>query len=107
MAGSEYFKYHPEGERVILSSMQWRDLLQHVGDRIAADAREHAPRSARHSRGGAASIHAETSLGPNGWEARVSWTRQHYYMYFTEKGTVHMPARPFLRPALDRARGSV
>jgi HK97 gp10 family phage protein len=106
MAGSEYFRYHPEGELEILSSGQWRDLLQQVGDRIATDARQDAP-VGHPSRGGAASIHAETVRGPNGWEVRVSWTRSHYYMYFSEKGTVHMPARPFLRPALDRARGSV
>jgi HK97 gp10 family phage protein len=107
MAESVSFTYRPDGEREILSSAQWRDSLQQVGNRIAADARQSAPRRARGSQGGAASIHAETRMTPRGWEVRISWTKSHYYMLFREKGTVHEPARPFLRPALDRARGNV
>lgn len=98
--------YHAEVEREILSSGEWRDTLQGLGDRVAVDARRTAP-AGHPSRGSAATIHAETTLEPAGWEARVSWERDKYWIGFSETGTVHMRARPFLRPALDRVRGSV
>jgi hypothetical protein len=31
---------------------------------------------------GAASIHAETVMGPDGWEVRVSWDAAHAYMRY-------------------------
>lgn len=31
---------------------------------------------------GAASIHAETVMGPEGWEVRVSWDTAHAYMRY-------------------------
>jgi HK97 gp10 family phage protein len=108
MPGSEYFRfrYDDEAEREITRSAQWRELLQGIGDGIAVDARAHAP-VGHPSKGGAASIHAETLLESDGWEARISWEKRKFWMYFSEKGTVHMPARPFLEPALERARGNI
>lgn len=105
MAASSYFRYHDEAELEITRSGAWRERMQQIGDAIADDARDHAP-VGHPSKGGAASIHAETVLEPTGWEARVSWEKRKFWMYFSEKGTVHMAARPFLRPALDRARGN-
>lgn len=52
---------------------------------------------------GAASIFVDAVLATDQWEARVSWERTRYYMYFHEIGTVHMSARPFLVPALESA----
>lgn len=69
------------------------DLLP-VGHRVAQRAAQQAP---KRSGEGAASIHAEVV----GDEVRVSWDRQHFYLYFHEVGTSRMNARPFLRPALD------
>jgi HK97 gp10 family phage protein len=101
---SGLFIYHPEVERDLLFSAQARELVDRAGERIAAQAAADAP----HRTGaGAASIDSQTRLTPHGWEARVSWTRRHYYMYFHERGTVRMPARPFLRPAIDKARGRI
>jgi HK97 gp10 family phage protein len=94
--------YREAGERELMTSGYVREVMQGIGDRIAADASEHAP---HRSGAGARSIHAVTELGPNGWEVRIGWSRPSYYLGFHETGTVYMPARPFLVPALDRARG--
>lgn len=50
---------------------------------------------------GAASIRAEAVLDGPEWTARVSWDREHYYMFFQERGTVNLPARPFLVPTVE------
>jgi len=50
---------------------------------------------------GAASIRAEAVLDGPEWTARISWEQLFFYMYFHERGTKHLPARPFLVPGLD------
>jgi len=50
---------------------------------------------------GAASIGYRTFRNSTGVSVRISWDRDHFYMLFPEIGTSEMPARPFLRPALD------
>src|SRR3954471_11710546 len=87
--------YNLAEEQALLFSPEMRHALLEIGDRIATDARSHAP---RRSGGGAASIHAEAVTGPDGWEVAVSWDRSHYYMGFQET------RRPFLRPAVDDQR---
>lgn len=72
--------------------------LLEIGDQIAAEARSTAPRRTGQ---GADSIHAEPQPGADP-EVRVSWEREKYYMAFQERGTVRLPARPFLIPAADR-----
>src|SRR5258705_12191513 len=49
---------------------------------------------------GAASMHAEAILDGPEWTARISWDRVHYYMFFHERGTKFMDARPFLVPSI-------
>lgn len=93
--------YHDAAERELASSSQARTLMQDLGDHIAHTAAAGAP---RRTGAGAASIHAETDLAPAGWQVRISWDQRHYYLTFSEVGTEHMHARPFLRPALERAR---
>lgn len=95
--------YHDSAERELLSTGQAREAFQRVGDRVADVARHNAPRG-HPSHGGAESIHAVAVLGPNGWTVQISWDLRHYYMTFSEVGTVHMHARPFLRPALTGTR---
>lgn len=73
------------------------ELLE-IGERIAAEARSRAPRRTGQ---GADSIHAEPQPG-TAPEVHVSWERDKYYMAFQERGTVRLPARPFLIPAADR-----
>jgi HK97 gp10 family phage protein len=53
---------------------------------------------------GAKSIHPELVLVDGVPEVRVSWDRRHFYLGFSELGTVHQPPRPFLRPALNHLR---
>lgn len=106
MADRSKLTYFDEAELEITHSGAWRERLQDIGDDIARDAREHAP-VGRPSKGGAASIHCETALTPAGWEARIGWEKRKFWMYFREEGTVYQTARPFLRPALERARGNV
>ena len=74
--------------------------LMEIGDAIANLARDAAPRLTGE---GADSIHAEPQPGVDP-EVHVSWERQRYYMFFHERGTKHLPARPFLIPAADRYR---
>jgi hypothetical protein len=74
--------------------------LLEIGEKIAAEARAGAP---RRTGAGADSIHAEPQPGPEP-EVRISWERDRFYMTFHERGSVHLPARPFLVPAADRYR---
>ena len=69
-------------------------LLPTLGDDVAKRAARDAPKD---SGAGARSIRAEIV----GDEIRVSWNRDHFYMFFHEVGTSKKSARPFLRPALD------
>jgi HK97 gp10 family phage protein len=65
---------------------------------VVDTARHEAPK--RTGRG-AASIRAEAVLDGPEWTVRISWDRERFYMYFKEKGTRQLPARPFLVPALE------
>ncbi len=104
MARTNRVIYHEEAERELLFSGAWRERIGEVGDRIATDAREHAPVAAK-SKGGALSISSAVDLHPKrGWQAKVSWDRRHYYMTFPENGTIYQAERPFLRPALKLVR---
>lgn len=68
-----------------------------LGWEIAGLAARLAPKE---TGGGAKSIRAEVIRAEDGdEEVRVSWDRDHFYMYFAEVGTQHQSARPFLRPA--------
>ena len=57
---------------------------------------------------GAESIHASvTERSRFGVTQAIGPTKRAFYMRFLEFGTVKMPARPFLRPALDEERDAV
>lgn len=89
-----YFKKEP-------TIIRW---LENVGEQIAVGARALAPRETGQ---GAASIDWELTREPDGeMGVRVSWDRDHYYMWFHEAGTRGrqrngrgVSPRPFLRPA--------
>lgn len=69
-----------------------------VAGLVARDAQASAPRL---SGEGADSIRpwpGRDALGPY---SDVSWDRDHFYMSFHEDGAKHLPARHFLRDALD------
>jgi HK97 gp10 family phage protein len=76
-----------------------REELERQGEKVADRARARAPRA---SGAGAESIHAEIVKVGSAFQIRVAWDREHDYMFFHEVGTSKMPARPFLRPALDQ-----
>lgn len=84
-------------KRLVDSADVERGMLR-VGDRVAERAAQAAP---KRSGEGAASIHAEVANDSDGRHVRVSWSAERFYMLFVEIGTSQMPARPFLRPALD------
>lgn len=75
-----------------------RDILDSVGEQVAERARQAAPKSTGE---GAASITHEIVNDNGRLASRVSWDNDHFYMLFVELGTSRVPARPFLRPALD------
>lgn len=82
----------------LLDSADTKELLQGIGDDIAARAAAKAPKL---TGGGAESIQAVVSEDTDGPYVDVSWDSDHYYMRFAETGSEHQPATPFLRPALD------
>ncbi len=94
--------YHDLVEDEFLSSGEMREIMQRVGDEVARDAAENAP---KRTTLGAESIAARTKLTSRGWEVDVSWSRRHYYLTFHENGTVRLRKRPFLVPALQRQQG--
>lgn len=87
----------------ILTAEGMRNLLNDAGAAVAVEAARYAPKLTGE---GAKSIHHWLVVGRGGrLEARVSWDHHlRYYMSFHELGTVNLPARPFLRPALYAAR---
>lgn len=89
---------HDDQWPVLGRSEEWRAETDDVGDLVADDARRNAP---KRSGAGAASIHSEPYLFPEGWGAQVSWDLAHYYMIFQEVGTIHVPEQRFLRDALE------
>jgi HK97 gp10 family phage protein len=76
-----------------------RDLVDKVGAQVAETARGLAPKD---TGAGAASIHHTVERDRYGWSSRVSWDREHDYMFHVETGTSDTPARPFLRPAIKK-----
>jgi HK97 gp10 family phage protein len=68
-------------------------------DEIVAEMRRLAPHDTNK---GAESINWE--LDESGEFFRISWDKAHFYMYFSEVGTVLVPARPFMRPVADRLK---
>lgn len=84
--------------RALMRTEETRDTLQSIADQVADRARQAAPKRTGE---GAASIAGEVVDGVYGYEARVSWDSDHFYLLFAEVGTSSLPARPFLRPALD------
>lgn len=82
----------------LLRRTDFRDELAEIGEGVASRAEPNAPRRTGY---GAASIHAEPLLDPDGWIVRVSWARDAYYMGFHELGTEFLRENPFLRPAAE------
>lgn len=81
----------------ITGSGDVRDYLLDATHPVAVQAKARAP----HNTGaGAAGIHTEMILTQGEWEALVSWEQEEFYMYWHEKGSRYLPARPFLVPAL-------
>lgn len=74
-----------------------RDLVMAAAEPAVGRAQAAAPKK---SGEGAASIRAEAVLDGPEWTARVSWDREHYYMFFHERGTKYLDARPFLVPSI-------
>lgn len=75
-----------------------RDMLLDVARPHVMEARGRAPKATGR---GAASIHAEAVLEPDGWAALISWDQTRFYMYFHERGSRELPERPFLVPSFE------
>lgn len=93
--------------RVVVHDAAIEDLLRDPGVRrglmeqsfpVVSQARGRAPKNTGR---GAASIRAEPVLDGPEWTVRISWDREHFYMYFKERGTQSLPPRPFLVPTLE------
>ncbi|MEV6798541.1 hypothetical protein AB0M91_09355 [Micromonospora rifamycinica] len=75
------------------------NLTTQVAWGLAREAQAHALRQTGR---GAGSIQAWPGRDGTGPYTDVSWDQDHFYMSFAEWGTGDRPARPALRPALDR-----
>lgn len=100
--------YYDRTERLIATGDDMRSVMQRLVDDIADDARPDAPKASGvgHAAGqhSADTIRGEVLAAAEGWEGRVGWPRQSYYLYMHEKGWEHKEARPFLQPAAERRR---
>lgn len=98
-------RYLDQTEALIASGPELRGAMQSLVDDIAEDSGRRAPKDTTR---GAASIHGIVRRVPAGWEGRVSWTRQHYYMYMQHEGwdtgNGRKPGRPFIREAAQARR---
>ena len=81
----------------LLHRPDFRDEIVDIGNGFVAS--EAALRAPKRTGFGASTIHAEPVLEPDGWVARVSWSRDAYYLQFHEFGTQYMDEDPFLEPA--------
>lgn len=66
--------------------------------------REAKLRAPKRTGAGAFSIAAEPVRESGEWTAHVGWSQTRFYMYFHERGTRRLPARPFLVPSFEGAR---
>jgi hypothetical protein len=91
-----------DGFRELRSSDDMRDFLMEQAGPVVERARLRAPK--RTGRG-AESIRAEPVMDSflDEWTVRVSWTRERYYMYFHNEGTIYLPELGFLEAALEGA----
>jgi HK97 gp10 family phage protein len=84
----------------VVRSVDMRDLLLETAKPVVRNAQAGAPKETGE---GAESIRSEPVLDGPDWTVRISWDRDHFYMYFHDRGTRRLPARPFLDPALEAA----
>ena len=98
MAGDVRVVVHEAAVRGLARDPGVRELLLDAAAPVVSDAQGRAP---KRTGAGAASIHAEAVLDGPEWTAHMSWSRERFYMYFHERGTPSLPARPFLVPALE------
>lgn len=82
------------------ASGEVRDMLFDASHPVVLTAKARAPKATGQ---GAAHIHTEMVLTAGEWEALTSWDQDNYYMYWHERGSRQLPARPFLVPALRAA----
>lgn len=91
---------HQDAIDRLLTSSDTRTMLLDASHPIALQAKARAPRA---TGAGSAGIHTEMVLTGDEWEALTSWEQHEFYMYWHEKGSRYLPARPFLVPALRAA----
>ena len=102
MANANYrLDFNERAMDSLLSQDFIRLEFQTRGDHVATVAAVKAPKDTGL---GAASIHCEMELTPDGWEARVSWSEERDYMEHQEFGTQHMQGKHFLEEAADEIR---
>lgn len=80
-----------------------KHLLERLADQIVPAAQSLAP---KRTGAGAASIQSEIARVP-GYEVRVGWLPEFFYMRFQDRGTVRMKAKQFLKKAARKQYKSV
>lgn len=100
MAEQVLVTVHHDAIDRLVSSGAVEQFLEDASRPVVQQAKARAPRD---TGAGAASIHTEMILSSGEWQALTSWDQDHFYMYWHEKGSRQLPARPFLVPALRAA----
>jgi HK97 gp10 family phage protein len=87
----------PAAIAAITKTQQMRAVIALAGRAVASTAKLIAPK--RTGRG-ARSIAPQETLGPDGWESRVSWGTSAGYMRYQNDGTKYVHPHHFLENAL-------
>jgi HK97 gp10 family phage protein len=92
--------FHDRGLAELMGEPVMGEMLVEAAEPGVREARFRAPKE---TGAGAFSIAAEAVRDFGEWAAHVGWSRTRFYMYFHERGTRRLPARPFLVPSFRGA----
>lgn len=92
-------KVDPKAIALLKTGPGMRSALLQAGQQVAVAAAQLAP---KRTGAGARSIRAELVTVNGLPEVRVSWSQDHFYLSFSELGSEHQRAEPFLRPAASQ-----
>ena len=101
MADDVRVDFHKQGLRQLMGQPSIGQLLVEAAQPGIREARFRAP---KRTGAGAFSIAAHAVRESGEWTAHVGWSQTRFYMYFHERGTRRLPARPFLVPSFEGAR---
>jgi hypothetical protein len=98
------FKLNQAALDRILASNEVKIALEKEGKRVQSKARRLArPIVPQHVKATEAIIVTDPVLGPDGWESKLGYDKNHegWFLWFHEVGTINHGPTPHLRPAVS------